>query len=483
MKTMFGLAAARPFAAACEASPEPTVNAPSTDAAAMRSAIAILFMPASSRARRQPSSLARTFPLRPGVDGDVAAIHPAVDARGRMRLYGGTVRARRVPPLGLALSDRFSERQVDWLAFGATLVLSVPAVVHAVANGELAISLAVLPFATVPLLWRREHAEAVLAVLVAALAVAVLAGRSAPGNVGVMFGLYASALYGGERLRALSGFVVGGTSVAAFVLLVVTGRARLAPHVTAALVFGAATAWVLGEVARTRRAYLAALEERAARLERERDEHARRAIEEERMRIARELHDVVAHTLTTINVRAAAAAERLGPGEPRTALEKIEQASHDAIGELRAILGVLRDPDGSEAPRAPVPGVENIAELVRRTRDGGVDVGLEVSGERPPHLSDAVSLAAYRIVQESLTNAQRHAPRAAVRVCLDYDASRLSIAVENDAAAPPAGNGATPGIGIAGMRERATAIGGTLHAGQIEDRFRVRAELPYELSR
>jgi signal transduction histidine kinase len=201
------------------------------------------------------------------------------------------------------------------------------------------------------------------------------------------------------------------------------------------------------------------------------------------MRIARELHDVVAHTLTTINVQAGAAAERLAPGDARKALETIEDASHEAIGELRAILGVLRDGDHSDAPRTPSPGVENVAELVQRARDAGLDVQLELSGERPTRLSDAVSLAAYRIVQESLTNARRHAAGAAVRVSLSFGAAHLSIAVMNGAGTRPGSNGATSGVGIAGMLERASATGGTLRAGASGDGFRVQAELPYELSR
>jgi signal transduction histidine kinase len=202
------------------------------------------------------------------------------------------------------------------------------------------------------------------------------------------------------------------------------------------------------------------------------------------MRIARDLHDVIAHTLTTINVQAATAAELLDrdPGHARAALETIEDASHGAIGELRAILGVLRDPEGSQAPRVPTPGVENVADLVERAREAGLDAELQTSGERPSRLSDAVSLAAYRIVQESLTNAHRHAAGAAVRVDVCFEAARLSIAVQNGAGTEAARNGAMPGVGIVGMRERADAIGGTLRAGPVDGGFRIQAELPYELS-
>jgi len=233
------------------------------------------------------------------------------------------------------------------------------------------------------------------------------------------------------------------------------------------------------EQVRTHRAYLRLLEERLELAERTREQEAARRAEQERLRIARELHDVVAHTLTEINVQAASTAERTSPGDARATLETIEQASHEAIGELRAILGVLREPDSPEPPRAPSPGIENIPELTERACQAGLEIQLDTTGEHPLRLSDAVSLAAYRIVQESLTNARRHAPGAPVIVHLHYDTSLLQIAVENPA--NPRSNGATAsGVGITGMQERATALGGTLQAGTANGRFRVHAELPYE---
>jgi signal transduction histidine kinase len=234
---------------------------------------------------------------------------------------------------------------------------------------------------------------------------------------------------------------------------------------------------------RAHRSNLWLLSERLELSERTREQEAQRRAEQERMRIARELHDVVAHTLTTINVQAGAAAERLGTGDAREALETIEVASHDAIGELRAILGVLRDRESSDAPRAPSPSVENVGELVQRAADAGLDVQLEISGDIPSRLSEAVSLAAYRIVQESLTNAHRHGAGASVAVKLGFNAARLSVAVENGGVSGASSNGATSGVGIEGMRERATALGGTLSAGPADGGFRVQAELPYELGR
>jgi signal transduction histidine kinase len=223
------------------------------------------------------------------------------------------------------------------------------------------------------------------------------------------------------------------------------------------------------------------LRERLELAERTREQEAQRRAEQERMRIARDLHDVVAHTLTTINVQAATAAELLDrdPGHARGALVTIEDASRDAIDELRAILGVLRDGDAREAPLAPAPGVETIPELIKASSDGSVDVQLDVIGKRPERLPDAVSLAAFRIVQESLTNACRHAAGAPVRVSLAFQPDSLAVAVENDGSVQTNGNGTTPGVGIIGMTERASAVGGTLRAAPLAGGFRVDAELPY----
>ena len=234
------------------------------------------------------------------------------------------------------------------------------------------------------------------------------------------------------------------------------------------------------EVHRTHRANVELLRERLELAERTREQEAERRAEQERMRIARDLHDVVAHTLTTINVQAATGAELIDrdPAHARAALETIADASRDAIGELRAILGILRGDD--EAPLSPAPGVETVPDLIEGSRDGGVDVQLQVTGERPERLPDAVSLAAFRIVQESLTNARRHASGAPVRVSLVFEPSCLSVAVENGLGGGRDDvNGSTPGVGIVGMSERASAVGGTLRAAPSPAGFRVEAQLPY----
>lgn len=152
------------------------------------------------------------------------------------------------------------------------------------------------------------------------------------------------------------------------------------------------------EALRARRSHVAELRDRLALAEQAREQEARPRVEHERLRIARDLHDVVAHTLTTINVQAATAAQVLdrNPWFARSALETIEDASRNAIAGLRAILGVLRERDEPEALRTPAPGIANVTDLVQRARDAGLDAHLQISGRRLDRLSDAVSLAAYR---------------------------------------------------------------------------------------
>src|SRR5262249_16950827 len=167
------------------------------------------------------------------------------------------------------------------------------------------------------------------------------------------------------------------------------------------------------------------------------------------------------------------------PGRAGSALAAIEAASHDALDELRAILGILRETGSADVPLEPAPGLDAVAALVERFREAGGDIELEVEGERPERIPDAVQLAAFRIVQESPTNATRHAPGAAARVRLAYESGRLLVGIENNSGHERNGNGHGHGVGIAGMRERATALGGTLEAGPCPRGFTVTAALPY----
>jgi signal transduction histidine kinase len=329
------------------------------------------------------------------------------------------------------------------------------------------------------LLARRRWPGWALAASGALVAVLFLVDRSASSTavLAPAVALYSLALTRGRCAQLLAGLAAVGAVVLADLLH--PGQ----PGVLQTLghVMLVAIPLLAAEQVRTHRAYLRLLEERLALAERTREQEAARRAEQERLRIARELHDVVAHTLTEINVRAGSTAERAAPGDARATLEAIEHASHEAIGELRGILGVLRDPDHPDAPRAPAPTIEAVAELVGRARQSGLDVDLDVSGRPPARVSDAVSLAAYRIVQESLTNARRHTAGFPVTVHLHYDARGLRIAIDNPTSAGRVSDGAAPsGVGITGMKERATALGGSVDAGAGNGRFRVDARLPYE---
>jgi signal transduction histidine kinase len=240
----------------------------------------------------------------------------------------------------------------------------------------------------------------------------------------------------------------------------------------------------LGLAASSRRAYIAEIQDRAERAERSRDEEARRRVDTERLRIARELHDVVAHTMATINVQAAAAAHVLvdPPPEAAEAIAAIRSASKEGLRELRTILNVLRQADDRDTPQ-PTPGLGQLDLLVGTVRRAGLATEVRVSGELPP-LPPAVDTAAYRIIQESLTNALRHAGPAIATVELEVRDGRVLLRVGDTGIGPQRRSGAAPtGHGLVGMRERAASIGGTLEAGPGPGGgFEVRATLPVDAS-
>ena len=256
--------------------------------------------------------------------------------------------------------------------------------------------------------------------------------------------------------------------IGAVVVCAVLGVAALVgsgePILSVLFVGWSAAAVFLGDVLRNRRIHLAELEERAHYLELTREEEARRRVAEERLRIARDLHDGVAHAMATINVQAGAAAHVVDrrPAAAKEALEAIQRASADVLDELAALLDLLRD-DGQQAERAPTPDLSGIEDLVAGL-DAPVQVALEVEGPVAT-VPSPVGTAAYRIVQESLTNVVRHAhathARVAVRVAPDRG---LTVEVADDGAGE-VGPSNGSGLGLRGMRERAESTGGRLEAG------------------
>jgi len=224
--------------------------------------------------------------------------------------------------------------------------------------------------------------------------------------------------------------------------------------------------------------------ERAAATRASRRIDQRRQQSEERLRIARDLHDVIGHNISLINVQASMGLDLMDsqPEQARAALSAIKSASKEALEELRTMLTTLRH-DDDVAPRSPVPGLERLPELIKLTRTAGLSVEVEVAGKAPP-LPAAVQLAAYRIIQESLTNVARHAGPARVTVRVSYDDADVRVEIDDDGTAPSNGAAAIgTGSGITGMRERAAALGGDLSAGfRHGGGFRVSARLPLRSS-
>ncbi|WP_316780105.1 sensor histidine kinase [Streptomyces sasae] len=267
------------------------------------------------------------------------------------------------------------------------------------------------------------------------------------------------------------------------------GEAGFAGHV-AIVLFQAVPfvlAWVLGDSMRTRRAYFAQLEERAARLEKEREAQAKVAVAAERARIARELHDVVAHNVSVMVVQADGAAYVLdaAPDQAKKALETISSTGRQALAEMRRLLGVLRTGEHKEVGEyVPQPDVEQIDELIEQCRTSGLPVDFKVEGTPRP-LPSGVELTAYRIVQEALTNTRKHGgPNAGASVRLVYFDDGLGLLVEDDGKGAPhemyeEGGADGQGHGLIGMRERVGMVGGTLDAGpRPGGGFRISALLP-----
>jgi signal transduction histidine kinase len=245
----------------------------------------------------------------------------------------------------------------------------------------------------------------------------------------------------------------------------------------------AIAATALGDAVRTRRRHLTEVEARAERAERTREEEARRRVTEERVRIARELHDVVAHHITLVNAQAGVAHHlmRDDPDRAYEALAHIKDTSRAALDELRATVGLLRQPDDGPDSRAPIPGLADLDALVGGVRAGGLSVQVSPTGTPRP-VAPTTGLTAYRIIQEALTNTHKHASATRAEVVLDYGPDRLRVTVTDDGR-PGASPGPGSGHGLIGMHERATAIGGTVTAGPLPDGgFRVVAELPSALA-
>ena len=335
-----------------------------------------------------------------------------------------------------------------------------------------------LAVAIVPLAWRRRLPLVVLAVVVFAATIQSFTVGDWPSFqvfVALVAALYSVAAYG-DRRRALAGAAVTAAALAANQIAQAVDGAPLndvpGPWVLLASV------WIGGRALRRRRLVADRLADYALALDRRREEEARLAVAEERSRIARELHDIVAHAISVIVVQAQAA-QRVLEGEQdsaRESLTAIEDTGRNALVEMRRLLGILRKVDEDSA-LIPQPSLDHVTALVRQVRDAGLQVDFRVEGEPRP-LPPGVDLSAFRIVQEALTNALKHAGPARARVTIRYRPNDVELEIIDDGHGAATEKPAT-GHGLIGMRERAAIVGGAVETGSSnESGYAVRALLP-----
>lgn len=410
-----------------------------------------------------------------GMTVGARAIIRGDDASNSAAEYGGWVAVR-----------ASIERWGDW-ALALVLVLGIefeiwfaaPAGLEVRGGRAVVVVLGVLM--VLPVAWRRHAPTVVLATMTGAFATCMLVishSRGAPTAlvIALVSAFYTVGAHTSGR-RSVAAVVVGVATIASIDLLgggvfQAAGGAR--PGAWALF----AVAWQLGREVQRRRLEVRGLRARAADLERDREEKLRVASAEERARIARELHDVVAHSVSVIVVQAQAAERVLAGDEPATRelLESIETTGRQALTELRWLLGLLRQVDG-EPSLAPLPSLRYLDDLVNQVRDAGLPVELVVDGV-PTALPQGIDLSAYRIVQEGLTNALKHAGKARARVVVRYTAAELQLEVTDDGKGDDNGATAT-GQGLVGMRERVALYGGELRTGRRgEGGYFVHARLP-----
>ena len=349
-------------------------------------------------------------------------------------------------------------------------------------HGSAAVHAGFLLLVTVPLYWRFRAPVAVLILVTASsgawIVIMFTAQEQAPLEpaLAVWVGLFAMACrVDGRRLTV-------GTAISAVIFTALQIRSELGGlgigNTFPPLLFFAVT-YAVGRIVHANWQRASGHQDRAERLEREQEARAAAAVETERARIARELHDVIAHSLSVIVVQAAAERRVLpsGTGSAAETLESIEQTGRQAMTELRRLLGLLRKSD-SEPSLAPQPGVSRLADLASEVRESGLDVDVRIEGDLAS-IPLGLDLSAYRIVQECLTNVLKHAQAQRVLVSLSCHGRLVEIEVTDDGTAPAVP--ADGGFGLLGMRERVSVYGGTVQAGPCDGGgYRVYARLPFE---
>ncbi|WP_233578236.1 sensor histidine kinase [Micromonospora sp. BL4] len=362
------------------------------------------------------------------------------------------------------------------LALGALLLGNAALAPDAATIRAIDVAL-VLAMAAALAVCRRYPVVAVSVVTVAMLALHVRVHPGVSAAFPVLGVVYVAAWRGHRSAAALGSLVFLGGFLARDISIAPAGRpGQLIAERTALLLGWFVAANVAGLVARQRRAYLEQVEQRAFEAERTREEMALRRAGEERLRIARDLHDSLTHNISVIKVQAGIAVHlaRKHGEEPSATLLAIQEASGAAMRELRTTLEVLRSPTDGDCV-----GLARVEELAERTRAAGVPVQVTVTG-RPRDLPDEVDQAGYRVVQEALTNVARHAGPATAQIHMEYAPAQLTVSVVDDGQASPA-RPVAPGVGLRGMRERVTGLGGTLRAAARDDGgFAVRATFPLD---
>jgi len=359
-------------------------------------------------------------------------------------------------------------------------VVTIPTDVRHALSSDQPLSWTVTVVVYAALVAHRRFPLGTVAVATVGSVVLMAEGMAYPLTLPAVFYVLYWVAVGSTQLRALA---VGVTVKAALLTVSLVTHPGITGFV---ILLWAALAVTAGSAARSHGAYVAEVVERARRAEQAKQSEANRRVADERLRIARELHDAVGHHVALINVQAGALACLLDDGDlspARESVAHIQRASEEALDELRLTVGLLRAPGAPEPsePSEPVPGLDGLGELICSFAGAGLLVTHEVTGQVRP-LPEAVELTAYRVIQESLTNTRKHAGCDTAVVRLGYTPGALSLAVEDEG--KPAARHASGGYGLVGMRERVTALGGRLSAGpRPGGGYRVCAELPLRVPR
>jgi signal transduction histidine kinase len=362
-------------------------------------------------------------------------------------------------------------------------VVTIPADIQHALSSHQPLSWLVSAVVYAALVARRRFPVGTVAIAVIGSVVLMADGMAYPLTLpAVFYALYSVALGAGPGRTLAVGVTVKATLLSASLIT--------HPGITGfVILLWAALAVTTGSASRSHRAYVAEVEKRARRAEQAREDEANRRVAEERLRIARELHDAVGHHVALINVQAGALACLLDDEDLIQAGESvahIQRASEEALEELRLTVGLLREPGAAEPaePAEPVPGLDQLEELICSFAGAGLRVAYEVTGQARP-LPEAVELTAYRVIQESLTNTRKHAGCDTAVVRLGYEPGALRLAVEDEGKPVAWDSRRTPGgHGLVGMRERVAALGGRLSAGpRPEGGYGVFAELPLRAAR